>query len=146
VAAAIPALSPLLGVEKQARKAGAQFEIRNPIGYLDNTSSAGRMFVIKGQVVNSGQATRGRIRIHAALLDNASRTVAERTVYAGNVLGGEALRAADKETIEKALSSPFGENLANLDVAPGKSVPFMVVFLDIPEGVDTYLLEAKEGE
>jgi predicted Zn finger-like uncharacterized protein len=142
----IPSLGPLLGESQGSQKAGAQFDIRNLIGYYDNTSKAGRMFVIKGQVANTGKTTRGSIRIHAALLDNTNRSLAEKTVYAGNVLGGEALRVADKESIEKTLSSPFGEGLANMDIAPGKSVPFMVVFLDIPEGIDAYRLEAKEGE
>jgi predicted Zn finger-like uncharacterized protein len=142
----VPGVGALLGEDNAARKSGPQFDIRNPIGYYDNTAKAGRMFVLKGQVANIGPATRGRIRLHAALLDNTGKMLVEKTVYAGNVLGGEALRVADRETIEKTLSSPFGEKLANLDVAPGKSVPFMVVFLDIPEGIDTYMLEAKEGE
>jgi predicted Zn finger-like uncharacterized protein len=143
---AIPSLGPLLGGSAGVKKGGTQFDIRNLIGYYDNTSKAGRMFVIKGQVANVGQTARGSIRIHAALLDNTNKMLAEKTVYAGNVLGGEALRVADKEAIEKTLASPFGEGLANMDVAPGKSVPFMVVFLDIPEGIDAYRLEAKEGE
>ncbi len=142
----VPSIGMLLGGDNVAKPGGSQFDIRNLIGYYDNTVKAGRMFVIKGQVANTGHATKGRIRIHAALLDNTNKVLAEKTVYAGNVLGGEDLRVADKETIEKTLSSPFGEKLANLDVAPGKSVPFMVVFLGIPEGIDAYRLEAKEGE
>lgn len=144
--ALVPALGPLLGNDNAAGKTGASLDVRNLIGYYDNTSKAGRMFVIKGQVTNMGSASKGRIRIHAALLDASNRTLAEKSVYAGNVLGGEALRVADKETIEATLSSPFGEKLANLDIAPGKSVPFMVVFLDIPDGIDAYRLEAKEGD
>jgi predicted Zn finger-like uncharacterized protein len=142
----VPAIGPLLGGSKGAKPGGPQYDIRNLIGYYDNTVKAGRMFVIKGQVTNAGVATKGRIRIHAALLDNTNKMLAEKTVYAGNVLGGEELRVADKDSIEKALSSPFGDRLVNLDIAPGKSVPFMVVFLDIPEGIDAYRLEAKEGE
>ncbi|HEY3490457.1 MAG TPA: DUF3426 domain-containing protein [Candidatus Deferrimicrobiaceae bacterium] len=144
--ALVPSLAPLLGGDNAARQAGSPFDVRNLIGYYDNTTKAGRMFVIKGQVANMGTVAKGRIRIHAALLDASNKTMAEKTVYAGNVLGGEALRTADRETIEKTLSSPFGEKLVNLDIAPGKSVPFMVVFLDIPEGIDAYRLEAKEGE
>ncbi len=141
-----PSLGSLFGEETGNKPGGPQFDIRNLIGYYDNTVKAGRMFVIKGQVVNTGHATKGRIRIHAALLDNTNKVLADKTVYAGNVLGGENLRVADKETIEKTLSSPFGEKLANMDVAPGKSIPFMVVFLSIPDGIDAYRLEAKEGE
>jgi hypothetical protein len=31
-------------------------------------------------------------------------------------------------------------------VGPGKSVPFMVVFFDAPEHIDSYRLEARDSE
>jgi hypothetical protein len=33
-----------------------------------------------------------------------------------------------------------------VDVAPGKSVSFMVVFFDSPEGIEEYRLEALDAE
>jgi hypothetical protein len=32
-----------------------------------------------------------------------------------------------------------------MDIAPGKSVPFMVVFFNVPEGISAYRLEAMDG-
>jgi hypothetical protein len=72
--------------------------------------------------------------------------VAEKTIYAGNVLPGETLRTASREKIEEALSNRFGDKLVNMDIAPGKSVPFMVVFFNAPEGIGAYRLEAKDGD
>jgi hypothetical protein len=120
--------------------------LRNVIGYYESGASSPRILVIKGQVANLSGAEKSGIRVVAALLDNTDRVLAQTSVYAGNVLTGEAIRKADRETISKTLGNRFGEGLANMHVAPDKSIPFMVVFFDAPENIDSYKLEAKENE
>ncbi len=129
-----------------AGKSVPQFDVRNLIGYYETRTAAGNLFVIKGQVANMGRTRKSGIRVHATLLDGKDQMVAERTTYAGNVLPGETLRTASRAKIEEALSNRFGDKLVNMDIAPGKSVPFMVVFFNAPEGIGAYRLEAKDGD
>ncbi len=96
-----------------------------------------------GQSLHGGK---GGIRVHATLLDNTDAVLAQQAVYAGNVLSGEAIRKGNRDTLSKALGNRFGEGLANMNVAPGKAIPFMVVFFDAPATMDSYKLEAKDGE
>jgi hypothetical protein len=131
---------------RSAAKPGPQFDVRNLIGYYETKTSAGNLFVIKGQVANMGRIRKSGIRVHATLLDGRDQTVAEKTSYAGHVLPGETLRTASQAKIEEALSNRFGDKLVNMDIAPGKSVPFMVVFFNAPEGISAYRLEAKDGD
>lgn len=125
---------------------GPQYDVRNLIGYYEQDTKAGKLFVIKGQVTNAGRSRKSGIRIVAALLDDKDRTVAEKTCYAGNVLSGDTLRTSEREKIDAAMINRFGDGLVNMDVAPGKSVPFMVVFFDAPDGINAYKLEAKDGD
>jgi hypothetical protein len=127
-------------------KPGPQFDVRNLIGYYEPNTRAGNLFVIKGQVANMGRTRKSGIRIRAALLDSKDQPLAERISYAGTVLSSETLRTATREKIEESLSNQFGEKLVNMDVAPGKSVPFMVVFINAPEGISAYRLEAKDSD
>jgi hypothetical protein len=115
------------------------------IGYLVGGASSPRIFVIKGQVTNRSSAEKSGIRILASLLDNTGAVLMEETVYAGNVVSGEKLKTENRETLRKALANPLGEHLMNMDVPPGKSIPFMVLFFDAPENIDSYKLEAKDG-
>ena len=62
------------------------------------------------------------------------------------MLSGEAIRKGNRDALSKALENRFGEGLANMHVAPGKAIPFMVVFFDAPANMDSYKLEAKDGE
>jgi predicted Zn finger-like uncharacterized protein len=119
------------------------YQVGNLIGYYEN-GNAGKMFIIKGVVTNQGQTAKSGIRIRAELLDVNQKTIAEKTAYAGNIITG--LRSAARERIEAGMSNHFGDKLSNVDVAPGKSVSFMVVFFDSPEGIEEYRLEALDAE
>jgi predicted Zn finger-like uncharacterized protein len=120
------------------------YHVGNLIGYYETSDKAGKMFIIKGLATNQGRTKKSGIRIRAELLDGNKQRIAEKTVYAGNIITG--LRTATREKIEAAMENRFGDKLSNLDVAPGKAVPFMVTFFDPPDGIEEYSLEALDGE
>jgi len=142
---AVPGVAALWG-GKQAETAAPKYDLRNVIGYYESGGASPRILVIKGQVANLSTVEKSGIRVHAALLDNTDVVLAQQAVYAGNVLSAEAIRKGDRDTLSKALGNRFGEGLANMHVAPGKAIPFMVVFFDAPANMDSYKLEAKDGE
>jgi predicted Zn finger-like uncharacterized protein len=142
---AIPGVAALWG-ENPSAPASSKYDLRNVIGYYESGGASPRILVIKGQVANLSKSEKGGIRVQATLLDNTDAVLAQLAVYAGNMLSGEAIRKGDRETVSKALGNRFGEGLANMSVAPGKAIPFMVVFFDAPTTMDSYKLEAMDGE
>jgi predicted Zn finger-like uncharacterized protein len=139
-------LSQAAYLQSGGRESASPYDIENLIGYYESTFYGGRLFVIKGQVTNSGRTSKSGIRIQASLLDGRAQEIARKTAYAGNVLAGEVLRQASHEAIEAEQSNRFGSNLINMDVSPGRSVPFMVVFIDAPDGIDAYRVVAQDGD
>jgi predicted Zn finger-like uncharacterized protein len=142
---AVPGVAALWG-GKPAVPAGPKYDLRNVIGYYESGAASPRILVIKGQVANLSTVEKSGIRVNAALLDNTDAVLVQQVVYAGNVLSGEAIRKGDRDTLSKALGNKLGEGLANMHVAPGKAIPFMVVFFDAPANIESYKLEAKNGE
>ncbi|MEW6719587.1 MAG: zinc-ribbon domain-containing protein [Thermodesulfobacteriota bacterium] len=128
-------------------KAESRYEVRERIPYYVSGAASPQILVIEGQVTNLSTAGKSGIRIHASLLDNTGNVLMEQAVFAGNTISAEKLQAADRPTLEKTMANPLGERLANMDVAPGKAVPFMVMFFDAPprEQIDSYRLEAKDA-
>lgn len=120
------------------------FLVGNLSGQFESGDSAGRMFVIRGDVTNQGRKPKSAIRIRAELLDANRRPIAEQSAYAGNIVSD--LHSADRKTIDDAMANRFGDVLSNVDIAPGKTLSFMVVFFDPPEEITEYRLEALEGE
>jgi hypothetical protein len=129
-----------LGGKEPARP----YKVENLFGYYEKGENAGQLFVVKGVVINQGRTKKSGIRIRAELLGGNRQTIAEKTVYAGNVIPG--LGSMGREAIEAAMANRFGDGLINVDVAQGKSVPFMLVFFDPPAGIEEYRLEALDGE
>lgn len=127
------------------RKAAPAYAVSNVIGYYETGARAGKLFVIKGQVTNVSHARKHGIQVVATLLDARGMAVARQAVYAGNALSGDFLRQSPREKIEGELSNPVGRNLQNIDIPPGKAMPFTAVFFDAPDGIDAYRLEAKDG-
>ena len=142
---AFPGVAALWG-GKPAPTGGPKYDLRSVIGYYESGAASPKILVIKGQVANLSDVEKSGIRIHAALLDNTDAVLVQQAVYAGNVLSGEAIRKGDRDTLSKAMGNRFGEGLANMHVAPGKAIPFMVVFFDAPANMESYKLEAKDGE
>jgi hypothetical protein len=141
----VPRITALLGGKGGAAPV-SRYEVKNVIGYYESGAASSRMLVIKGQVTNLSKMGKSSIRVHAALLDINDQVLGEKSVYAGNMLSGAKLKTGGRDALEKALDNPLGERLSNMDVLPGKTVPFMVLFFDAPENIDSYRLEARDNE
>ncbi|NIO16779.1 MAG: DUF3426 domain-containing protein [Deltaproteobacteria bacterium] len=121
-----------------------QFDITNLIGYYDTNQNEGKIFIIKGDVVNLSNTVNSGIVLKGQLLDERSNVLRDKTVYAGNLLGNKILKNSSKRAIEEALQNKLGKNLSNIDIQPGSSVPFMIVFFDLPEKIEAYKVESIE--
>lgn len=120
----------------------SQFDIANLIGYYETNRNEGKVFVIKGNVVNLSKTVASGIVLKGQLLGVRNRVLEEKKVYAGNPLDNKMLRNSSKKSIEEALQNKLGKNLSNIDIQPGSSVPFMVVFFDLPEKIEAYKVES----
>ena len=118
------------------------YDIRDVKWYVYEGSTAGNLFVIKGSVANIGKAPGAGIRIQATLLGKDNEALAEKAAFAGNQLDEASLRKLDVAGIEAVLSNRFGEGNVNRDIFPGKALPFMVVFIDPPGKVESFMVKA----
>jgi hypothetical protein len=122
------------------------YDIRKATGYYETNESAGKLFVIKGTVTNTGRTASGGIRIQALLFNDKSQALEEKTVYAGNMIPDEALRLQDRARIEAAMRNRFGDGKTNRDIPPGNSLPFMVVFFASRYNIASYQVIALDAQ
>ena len=107
--------------------------------FVEN-DKAGKLFVITGQVRNNHEGTRNFISISGKLFAG-EKAVQTKTVFAGNVLTGEQLSTMDMEQISRVLNNRAGEKKSNMNVAPNQSLPFMIVFNDLPANLEEFIVE-----
>ena len=116
-------------------------------GYYVEDPKLNRFFVIEGLAVNHWDESRSFFKVKGTLLDAKGAKVQEKTVYCGNILSEKDLKEMSRETIEKSLSSQFGISFSNVNIPPGKSVPFMIVFADIsPAGPGDKPVQGPSGK
>ena len=108
--------------------------------FIDNPS-AGMLLVVKGQLRNSYNHPRSGMRVTVKLYTAGNAVVKTATVFAGNVLSNQELSSLDLIAINARLKNSTGASNMNVGVKPGRSVPFMAVFSNLPDGVDEYSVE-----
>jgi pilus assembly protein FimV len=103
---------------------------------------AGKLFVITGRVKNGYSDNRSFISVTGKLFTKGKKLVKTEKVFCGNVLSDIELSNMDFNAIQKRLSNRFGDNRSNFQVQPGKELPFMVVFSNLPDNLEEFAIEA----
>jgi predicted Zn finger-like uncharacterized protein len=123
------------------KKAGGLVEIRSLEGAFLSNREAGEIFVMKGDVFNISSKPLTTIQVKGKIYGPDGTVLAQQTVYCGNVLSGEQLAMQPFSSMAKVMGRQFGETLANFEVQPGKGVPFVIVFKDVPRGAKDFAAE-----
>ena len=109
---------------------------------------AGQMLVIQGSAVNNYTSTRSSIIIKGTLLDAQGKALRQQTVFCGNALDDAELEKMPFSAIEEAMNNEFGDSLSNINIAAGASIPFTIVFRNLPAGlanINVEVVDSKPG-
>ena len=108
--------------------------------FVEN-SKKGKFFVITGKVINGYSDARSFIRITGKLYTKGNILSKTETVYCGNVLSNFDLENLDLGAIDKRLKNRIGDNRSNIKLKSGKSLPFMIVFSNVPDNLEEFTIE-----
>jgi predicted Zn finger-like uncharacterized protein len=114
-------------------------------GYFVTNKDAGQLFVIQGQATNEYPEIRSAITVKGALYDKGGKLLVQQTVFCGNRLDDSALQELPFAKISEAMNNQFGDTLSNLNVAPGKSIPFTIVFRNFPPELAEFTVETVDS-
>ena len=107
--------------------------------FIEN-ANAGRLFVITGKVRNGYTVPCKMIRLQGKLFTKGKALVKTEQVYAGVTFSDQELANQELAQIKQRLEAPTGKDAA-IVANPGQSVPFMVVFSDLPSDLDEFAVE-----
>jgi len=132
----------MAGGEKSAPAEDGRIAVQNVNAYFMPRTAAGELLVINGEVVNNFKKPRASLQVKAMLFAQDNTTpVLFKVSFAGNQLTREQLAAMPAEKIEASMNNQFGDSLSNLEVQPGKSIPFTVVIINPPATAKEYGVE-----
>lgn len=111
-------------------------------GSFVNSNKAGQVFVIRGMVRNEYPKRRSFILVKGAILDDKGQVVRSEMAYAGNILSEKQIREMTLEQIHKVLRNRLGRGNMNVKIAPGASIPFMIILGNLPSNLSEFTVEA----
>ena len=114
--------------------------------FFRQNETAGQILVITGVAKSHYAQARHFISMKGLLHDAKGAILAQRMVFCGNVLSEEQLKTLTVPEMNKILAVKGGQNGTNMNVKPGQSVPFMLVFDKIPKELAEYTVEAFGSE
>jgi predicted Zn finger-like uncharacterized protein len=115
--------------------------LKNLTSFFIVNRTVGQIFVIDGQAVNGSSQTLSAIAVRGILYNKGGKALLRKTAYCGNPLTKEDLHSLPFGKIEDAMSNQFGDSLSNLNVAGGKTLPFTIVFKNLPSDLSEYTVE-----
>lgn len=101
----------------------------------------GDLLVISGEAVNDFNTPRASIQVKGMVYGANGDVISSKNAFCGNPLTEEQLSTMTMEKIEAAMANQFGDSLANMEVPPGKSIPFVIVIPKPSAGAKDYGVE-----
>lgn len=114
---------------------------KNLVGSFITNKEAGELFIVSGEAVNGFKKPRATIQVKATLFGKNGAVVVQKSAYCGNQLTKAQLATLSMAKIEAAMNNQFGDSLSNLGVQPGKGIPFVIVFANVPRDVVEFGVE-----
>jgi len=89
------------------------------------------LFLIRGVAKNTTDKTINFIKLKATLKDSSGSNLLVRDFYAGNILSEDEIRTITSIQANERFNNKLGNELSNMNIPPGGTVEFMVIFYDI---------------
>jgi len=112
---------------------------------FDENQHVGKIFIITGIIKNEYSEPRSFVKITGKLYEPAKKLALTEQVYAGNVFSELEFRSLDMEAIKIGLNNRFGQNELNVNIEPGQSVPFMIIFSKLPHQLEEFTVEIESS-
>jgi hypothetical protein len=124
--------------KETASQESGKISIRAVKAAYIESDKLGELLVISGEALNEYPNSRAALQVKVTVFDAAGLSVAAKSAYGGNPLTEDQLESLPLDKIEAAMANQFGDSLANMEVAPGKAIPFVVVLANLPKGAKDY--------
>ena len=125
---------------KQIQETG-RITVRSVDASFVKNKLSGDLLVISGEAINEYNKPRAAIQIKGIIFGSDGKEVTSKSAFCGNPLSRDQLATMPMDKIEAAMANQFGDSLANMEVAPGAAIPFVIVIPKPSAGASDYGVE-----
>jgi len=128
----------LIGQNSEQPLESGQIVIKDLQGKFINNQEVGELFVIRGEAVNKFNETRASLQVKGVIFDPNGKPLLQKTIFCGNPISDQELQALPFNKIEELMGNQFGKSLSNMKVNKDQSIPFVIVFRDLPQSLSEF--------
>ncbi len=106
----------------------------------------GDFFLIHGEATNNFAEPRAAIQVKGVIFDQNGKPLLQKTVFCGNPISLHELQTLSFTELEKIMGNQFGKDLRNMKIDSKKSIPFDIVFKDLPQNLSEFSVKVTSSE
>ncbi|WP_035239038.1 DUF3426 domain-containing protein [Desulfobacter vibrioformis] len=107
-------------------------------GRFVSNKSAGELFIVTGRIKNPSNTSVSYIQVKGTLMTKDNTKAGTLTAYCGNIIPEETLKSGNISDITKQMEVRQGNQNTNVNIKPGTTVMFMLVFSNLPEDLSNF--------
>jgi len=115
-------------------------------GRFVSNKSAGDLFIVTGKVKNPSNKAVNYIRVKGTLMKKNNTKAGTLIAYCGNIIPEETLKTGNISDITKQMGVKEGNQNTNVNIKPGASVMFMLIFSNLPEDLSNFTVAVQGFE
>ena len=123
-----------------------QITLSNLEGKFIQNEHNGDLFLIHGEAINNFNQPRAAIQVKGVIFDQSGKPLLQKTVFCGNPITLQELKTLSFVELEKIMGNQFGKDLRNMKIESKASIPFDIVFKDLPQNLSEFSVKVTSSE
>ncbi len=115
-------------------------------GEFIQNEQAGELFLIRGEAINNYAEARSAIQVKGVIFDPNGKPLLQKTVFCGNAIDDQKLQSLPFSELEKIMGNQFGNELSNMKIDSKQSIPFDIVFKDLPKNLSEFSVKVTSSQ
>lgn len=115
-------------------------------GKFIQNEQAGELFLIRGEAINNFTESRAAIQVKGVIFDQNGKPLLQKTVFCGNSIDDDKLLTLSFSELEEIMGNQFGNELSNMKIDSEQSIPFDIVFKDLPKNLSEFSVKVTSSE
>lgn len=139
-------IQTIMGQQPPQAQQPGQISLANLEGKFVHNDQAGELFLISGVATNNFSEAQAAIQVKGVIFDQNGKPLLQKTVFCGNPIGEADLQNLSFAELEEKMGNQFGKDLRNMKVAVKQSIPFDIVFKDLPGNLSEFSVKVTSSK
>ncbi|MCK5914334.1 MAG: DUF3426 domain-containing protein, partial [Desulfuromusa sp.] len=115
-------------------------------GEFIQNEQEGELFLIRGEAINNFTESRAGIQVKGVIFDQNGKPLLQKTVFCGNSIDDDKLLTLPFLELEKIMGNQFGHELSNMKIGSKQSIPFVIVFKELPKNLSEFSVKVTTSK